>query len=396
LHVPIFNVYIRNMIERPLLTSRIRKALGRSRVVVLAGPRQCGKTTLARAFLDPAAPGYFDLEDARSLARLAEPFTALENLKGLVVIDEIQRAPKLFETLRVLADRKPLPAKFLILGSASPDLLRQTSETLAGRVEIVEMGGFVISEIGAARIKRHWLRGGFPHSFLAASNENSFEWRKSFIQTVLERDLPQLGVHITSFALSRFWMMAAHRHGGIWNAAEPARSLGLSEKTIRHYLDLLTGIYMVRQLKPWHANISKRQVKAPKIYIRDTGLLHQLLGIRTETDLLGHPLSGASWEGRVIEEIIRAVSPDEACFWATHSGAEIDLVLVKSGRLYGVECKRSDAPAMTRSMQIALEDLKLERIAVIYPGDRPYRLAKKIAVVPFKEIEKGFAGIFQE
>lgn len=382
------------MIYRKDLHERIKQALDRGRIVVLLGPRQCGKTTLAREFLNPDSANYFDLEDPVSLMRLEEPMTALRELEGLVVIDEIQRRAELFPILRVLADRKPLPARFLILGSASPDLLRQSSESLAGRVEVITMGGFDLSEVGFEASSKLWLRGGFPDSFTAANESDSFSWRKNFIQTFLERDLPQAGISIAPLGLFRFWNMLAHYHGQVWNAAEPAKSLGVSQPTVRRYLDLLTGFFMVRQLAPWHANVKKRQVKSPKIYFRDSGLLHQILGIRSERDLLGSPKCGASWEGYVIEEAIQTCQPDESYFWGTHNGAEIDLIMVKDGRLIGVECKRMDAPKLTPSMQIAMTDLKLDRIAVIYPGLKRYPLTDKIEAVPLRELSAG-EGLFR-
>jgi predicted AAA+ superfamily ATPase len=378
----------RPMIQRPSLVAAIQTALDRSRIVALLGPRQCGKTTLARQFLPSDSLNYFDLEDPLSLARLDEPMTALGGLTGLVVIDEVQRRPELFPVLRVLADRDPLPARFLILGSASPSLLRQSSESLAGRLETVTIGGFSLREVGTTASQRHWLRGGFPLSFLAHDDRDSLAWRKNFVQTFLERDMPQFGIGTPAPTLLRFWTMLAHYHGQIWNAAEPARSLGVNESTTRRYLDLLEGVFMVRQLQPWHENLKKRQVKSPKIYFRDSGLLHQLLGIRTMDDLLCHPKCGASWEGYVIEEIIKLSGPDEAYFWGTHGGAELDLLLVKDGHRLGVEVKRMDAPRISPSMRNALEDLKLERLTVIYPGNRRYRLAEEIEVVPLTELEE--------
>ena len=374
------------MLARPALTARIRAALARSRVVALVGPRQCGKTTLARALMHAGRQNYFDLEDPRSLARLDEPMTALEGLRGLVVIDEVQRRPDLFPVLRVLADRRPLPARFLALGSASPALLRQSSESLAGRIEIVEMEGFSLTEVGARNMARHWLRGGFPLSYTARATAASINWRAQFVRSFLERDLPQLGVTIPAQALRRFWIMLAHYHGQIWNAAEPARSLGTAETTVRRYLDLLSGVYMVRQLAPWHENLGKRQVKAPKVYVRDCGLLHHLLGIDSEEQLLAHPKCGASWEGYAIEQIINAVEPDDAYFWATHQGAELDLLLFKNGRRLGVEVKRMDAPRFTPSMRIALDDLRLEQIVVLYPGTQEYTLAPRVRAVPLAAI----------
>jgi uncharacterized protein len=382
------------MIQRPELLARVRAALRRSRVVALVGPRQSGKTTLARILVPGDSAHYLDLEDPASLARLTEPMTALAGLKGIVVIDEVQRRPDLFPVLRVLADRKPLPARFLVLGSASPALLRQSSESLAGRLEIIEIAGFSLAEVGAAALDQHWLRGGFPLSFTARTQADSALWRRQFVRTFLERDLPQLGINIPAEALRRFWTMLAHFHGQIWSAADPARSLGVSEPAVRRYLDLLTGVYMVRQLKPWHQNLGKRQVKAPKVYVRDTGLLHALLGIDTAHELLAHPKSGASWEGYAVEEMLKAVQPEESYFWATHQGAELDLLLFRRGRRFGVEIKRADAPVVTPSMRIALHDLKLEHLTVLYPGSRRYALAERITVVPIAAVAEGPDGIF--
>lgn len=376
------------MINRKTDIKLVQVALKRSRVVALLGPRQCGKTTLARQFMPADSLNYFDLEDPQSLARLTEPDTALRPLKGLVVIDEIQRRPDLFPLLRVLADRKPLPARFLILGSASPNLLRQSSETLAGRLETVPLEGFRLADLGAAAQIRQWLRGGFPLSFTARTEADSVAWRRQFLQTFLERDLPQLGVTIPAVALRRFWHMLAHYHGQIWNAAELARALAVNESTVRRYLDLMTGVFMVRQLPPWFENLGKRQVKAPKVYLRDSGLLHTLLGIANQRDLEHHPKVGASWEGYAVEEVLKALRPDETYYWATHNGAEIDLVIFKNGRRIGVECKRADAPTLTPSMRIALEDLKLDELHVVYPGQTRYALTRKVEVVPLAQLVK--------
>lgn len=373
------------MITRGADVRLIRTALRRSRVVALLGPRQCGKTTLARELVPSDSLNYFDLEDARSLARLEQPDLALRPLEGLVVIDEIQRRPELFPLLRVLADRKPLRARFLILGSASPELLRQSSETLAGRLETVRLHGFRLADLGAEAQNRHWLRGGLPLAYTARREADSLAWRREFLQTFLERDIPQLGIDVSAVMLSRFWSMIAHYHGQVWNGAEFSRALAVSQPTVRRYLDLLSGVFMVRQLGPWHENLKKRQVKSPKVYVRDSGLLHALLGVATERDLVHHPKIGASWEGYAIDEILKAVQPDEACFWATHQGAELDLMLVKRGRRIGVECKRADAPTLTQSMQIAMTDLRLDRLHVVYPGDRAYSLARNIDVVPLAE-----------
>jgi uncharacterized protein len=370
------------MLDRQALHAELGLALARSPAVALIGPRQVGKTTLARSLLAPDSPNYFDLEDPQVEAQLAEPMTALQPLRGLVVIDEVQQAPELFRRLRVLVDRPGNPARFLLLGSASPALLRQSSESLAGRIEIIEMGGFTLEETGAAQAGRLWWRGGFPRSYLAADDGASRAWRRSFIRTVVERDLPMLGMNAPAPALQRFWAMLAHYHGQIWNAAEPARSLGVNESTVRRYLDWMTQAFLVRQLSPWHANLGKRQVKAPKVYVRDTGLLHELLGIESGPALHRHPKSGASWEGFALDQVLRIARPDEAWFWATHGGAELDLLMVKNGRRIGVEFKRADAPGSTRSMHEALKDLALDALYVVYPGDRRYRLSDRIEVVP--------------
>jgi len=376
------------MIRRHSILTELQNALTRSRVVVLTGPRQCGKTTLARELLEVESVNYFDLEDPASLARLDEPMTALRPLKGLVVIDEIQRRPDLFPVLRVLADRRDTPARFLILGSASGNLMRQTSESLAGRMERIVIGGFSLTETGFEAEQRLWLRGGLPPSFLAGSDVNSNTWRKNFIQTLLERDFPQWGVRVAATALQRFWTMVAHYHGQVWNSAEPARALGVSESTIRRYLDLLTDAFMIHQLQPYYANLKKRQVKSPKVYVRDSGLLHQLLGIDSMKSLFSHPKVGASWEGFVIEQLLKTQPHDESFFWATHQGAEIDLILRRGDTLYGVECKRADAPRLTPSIRIALDNLNLKHVFVIYPGTQRFSLARQVEVVPLQAVSK--------
>ena len=374
------------MIPRPGQVSLLRTALARSPVVLLAGPRQCGKTTLARMLVPEDSPNYFDLEDPVSFGLFDQPQTTLDPLHGLVVIDEVQRRPELFPILRVLADRRDAPARFLVLGSASGALLRQSSESLAGRIERLTLGGFHLSELDDESARGLWLRGGLPRSCLASSDADSAVWRRNFVQSLLERDFPQWGVRAPAAALHRFWTMLAHYHGQIWNAAEPARALGVSPLTARRYLDRLVDAFMVRQLPPYHANLRKRQVKAPKVYVRDSGLLHHLLGIGGEKGLLNHPKLGASWEGFVIEQVLGLLQPDEACFWATHQGAEIDLVLRVGDRWCGVECKRADAPRMTRSIRTALDDLRLERIAVIYPGRKRYALAPTVDAVPLRTL----------
>ncbi len=370
----------------------VKTALRRAPVVVLAGPRQCGKTTLARQFLTPESVNYFDLESPPSLARLDEPMTALAPLQGLVVIDEVQLRPDLFPTLRVLVDRTPSPSRFLVLGSASGPLLRQTSESLAGRMERVLLGGFTLREtIGESpdAQARLWRRGGMPRSYLAENESDSVVWRREFIQTLLERDFPQWGLTVPAAAMGRFWTMLAHYHGQTWNAAEPARALGTRPAAVRRHLDVLTDAMMVRQLRPWFANLRKRQVKAPKIYLRDSGLLHQLLGIATERELLTHPRVGASWEGFVLEQVLATESHDEAYFWATHQGAEIDLILRRGDRLYGVECKFADAPRMTPSIRNALSDLGLVRVAVVYPGAQRFPISERVEAVPLKALSGG-------
>jgi len=374
------------MIDRIADIALVKTALRRSRVVALLGPRQCGKTTLARQFVPVDSINYFDLEDPLSLARLSEPHLALSPLGGLVVIDEVQRRPELFPLLRVLADRRPLPARFLILGSAAPDLLSQSSETLAGRVETLHLEGLRLADLGAKAQGRHWLRGGFPRSYISRTENDSLAWRRQFLQTFLERDVPQLGISIPAAALHRFWMMLAHYHGQIWNGAELARAMAVNESTVRRYLDLLAGVFMIRQLPPWFENLGKRQVKAPKVYVRDSGLLHALLGVANRRNLEFHPKVGASWEGYAVEEVLKTMRPDEAYFWATHQGAELDLLLFKRGRRVGVECKRADSPTLTASMRVALHDLKLDRLLVVYPGERRYMLGERVEVIPLAEL----------
>ena len=348
----------------------------------LLGPRQCGKTTLARELAGKRGAHYFDLETAVSRARLAHPELALSPLKGLVVIDEIQRQPELFATLRPLVDRPRTPARFLILGSASPELIRGAAESLAGRVGFVDMGGFDLGETGDRLRGKLWLRGGFPRSFLARSNDASVAWRQDFIRTFLERDIPQLGIRIPADTLRRFWMMLAHYHAQLWNGAELARALGVSEHTVRGYLDILSGTFLVRQLQPWFENISKRQFKSPKVYVCDSGLLHTLLSIDDEAGLAAHPKFGASWEGFALEQVLRAAGKDRAFFWGTHAGAELDLLLFHKGRRIGVEFKTADAPDMTKSLHVALQDLKLDRAWIVYPGRELYSVHKQVEAMP--------------
>lgn len=362
----------------------VELALARFPVVTIVGPRQCGKTTLARRLVSADSANYFDLEDPVSLARLEQPRTALQDLTGLVVIDEVQRRPDLFPVLRVLVDRDRNPARFLVLGSAGPELLRQSSESLAGRIEYVELGGFRVDEVGAARMPRLWLRGGFPLSFLADTDAASTAWRKAFLRTYIERDLPQFGAALSAPALHRFLAMLAHYHGQILNVAALATALDISQATVRKYVDLLEHLFLIRQLRPWRENLRKRQVKRPKIYFRDAGLYHQLIGVGTMDALQQHPRIGASWEGFILEKLISESAPDEASFWATHNGAELDVLLLKQGRRVGVEIKRVDAPRRTRSMTVAVNDLRLDALYVVYPGDTRYAVDDRIVAVPAK------------
>lgn len=354
-------------------------------VVAILGARQVGKTTLARELAarweGPVVR--FDLESPTDLARLADPMLALAPLRGLVVLDEIQRRPELFPVLRVLADRAPEAAKFLVLGSASPDLLRQTSETLAGRIAYHRLRGLALDEVGVAALDPLWRRGGFPRSYLAATEAASVEWRHAFIRTFLERDLPQLGVGVAAETLFRFWSMVAHFHGQRWNGAELARAFGVSESSVRRYLDLLTDALVLRQLRPWHASLAKRQVKSPKVYVDDSGLLHALLGIEDGDELDRHPKVGASWEGFLVKELVERLNArrEECYFWATHSGAELDLLVVSGTQRYGFEIKRTTVPSVTRSMTVAIEDLGLTRLDVLHAGDETYPLTKTIRAV---------------
>ena len=373
------------MLQRQRLLERLREGLKTGPAVALLGPRQCGKTTLARQLAEKSKSTYFDLENPVDLARLSEPMTALESLRGLIVIDEVQRRPDLFPVLRVLLDRKLMRARFLILGSASPDLLRQSSETLAGRIAIVEMGGFMLEELKKSDLNRLWLRGGFPRSFLARTEAASTTWREDFIRTFLERDLAQLGVQVPSGTMRRFWTMTAHYSGVIWNSSEIGRSLGEAHTTVKRHLDALSGALVVRVLEPWYANVGKRLVKSPKVYIRDSGLLHTLLGIGERAQLEGHPVVGGSWEGFVIEQILARLPKANAYYWRTQAGAELDLLLFVKGRRIGIEIKRADAPTMTPSMVSALNDLELKRLLVIYPGSARYRLRPKVEVMSLAE-----------
>jgi predicted AAA+ superfamily ATPase len=376
-------------LERHRHLEQIRRLLRRHRVVALLGARQVGKTTLARmlAARSAAPTAFFDLEDPRDIARLSDPMLALADLRGLVFLDEVQRRPDLFPVLRVLADR-PRGAHFLALGSASPELLRQASESLAGRIAFHTLGGLALDEVGESQWRRLWERGGFPRSFTARSRTVSAEWREAFVATFLERDLPQLGVRTSGPTLRRFWSMLAHYHGQIWNSSEFARSFGVSDTTVRHYLDLLSATFVVRQLAPWHANVAKRQVKSPKVYVEDSGLLHTLLDIRTPEQLERHPKVGASWEGFCLGQVVEhlGAKPQECFFWATHAGAELDLLVVRGAERRGFEFKRTTAPAATRSMRTAVQDLKLESLEVIHAGHDAFQLAPKVHAVPLDSL----------
>ena len=378
------------MIPRARHLRKLRSLLKSYPVVGIIGPRQIGKTTIARQFAkqQKSRTTHFDLEDSRDLARLSDPALALEPLRGLIVLDEIQRRPELFPLLRVLADRRPIRARFLVLGSASPDMLRQSSETLAGRISYYELPGLSLPEVQVKNQSRLWLRGGFPSSYTARTNPVSDQWRRDFVRTFLERDLPQLGIRTPSAVLNRFWTMLAHYHGQIWNASEFARSFGVTNKTVNHYLDLMTSAFVVNRLQPWHENTKKRQVKAPKVYLADSGLLHTLLRLTTLTDLESHPKVGASWEGFVIGQIIQhtGIAPNERFFWATHGGAELDLLLVRGKKRWGFEVKRTSSPSVTASMRSALSDLKLQRLQVIHAGKTSFDMAKNIRAVAISEL----------
>ncbi len=383
------------MIERSRELGQLAGSLETNPVVCIIGARQVGKTTLARTYAERASlpVSYYDLENPEDMARLSDPMLALKDLEGLVVIDEIQQYPELFRILRVLVDRPRSSVRFLVLGSASPHLLRQSSETLAGRIHYHQLGGFSLEEVGVEEHSTLWLRGGFPRSYLAPSDTESHEWRRGFIQTFLERDLPQLGVMIGATTMRRFWTMVAHYHGQIWNSAEFGRSFGVADTTIRHYLETLASALVVRQLPPWHENIRKRQVKAPKVYLSDSGLLHALLNLRSINDLEGHPKVGASWEGFVLEEVINRLGAEaeECYFWATHGGAELDLLVVRGVKRLGFEVKRTTSPRMTPSMRSALSDLGLTSLDVIHAGEKTFPLGERVRAVSLSRLLKDLA-----
>ncbi|MFA6002714.1 MAG: ATP-binding protein [Elusimicrobiota bacterium] len=381
------------MLDRAPHLHALLRRLKDNPVVALLGPRQVGKTTLAGqvAARWKGPTHWFDLEDERDLDRLTSPLQALEGLKGLVILDEVQRRPELFPTLRVLADRRPLPARFLALGSASPELLRQSSESLAGRISYHELTGLSLAEAGASRWKRLWLRGGFPRSYLASDEAASLQWRRDLVRTYLERELPGLDFRGSAATMRRFWNMLAHVHGQIWNSSDFARSFGLSDKTVRSYLDVLSDTFMVRLLRPWHENLSKRQVKSPKVYFRDSGILHLLSGVEDFSQLHTHPRCGASWEGFALEETIQMSRAwDEQCyFWATHQGAELDLLLLRGRRREGFEFKYNPSPGMTPSMRTAITDLKLDHLWVVHPGPKRYPLGKDVEAIPLETLIHG-------
>ena len=379
-----------SLLPRNPHSAAIARLLRQNPVVAVLGPRQVGKTTLAAEVSRgwPGAVTRFDLEDPRDLARLADPMLALAGLRGLVVLDEVQFRPDLFGPLRVLADRRPVPARFLILGSAQPDLLRQGSETLAGRIAFHELGPFRLGETGADSLERLWHRGGFPRAFLARTDAESAEWRRQFVRTFVERDLPALGVRTAPTVLGRFWAMLAHYHGQTMNLSEFGRSFGVADTTIRSYLESLQGAFVVRLLPPYHANISKRQVKAPKAYIADSGLLHTLLDLATRRDLERHPKVGASWEGFLLETVVSRLGArrDQCFYWRTHGGAELDLLVVQGSRRYGFEFKRTTSPAVTPAMRSALHDLELSRLDVVHAGEKSFPLDRRIRAVAAREL----------
>ncbi len=380
------------MIDRSDFFSTLSARLSESRAIALLGARQVGKTTLSRAYAAEHDCPYFDLEDPEALQSLAEPRAILQNLlqQGkTIIIDEVQRRADLFPILRNLIDQEARPSQFLLLGSASPLMLQQSSESLTGRLGLLQMSGLALWEIGSTE-KTHWsklwLRGGFPRAYLASGDASAFRWLRDYLSLVIERDLPQLGLYVATPVMQRFWRILAHFHAQIWNAAQPARTLGVSEPTVRRYLDFLTGLQLVRQLPPWHENLNKRQVKTPKIYIRDSGLLHYLWGVSSPEQVWMHPQSGLSWEGFALEQVLQVAQPDESYFWATHAGAELDLLMLKHGLRIGVEFKRVDAPKVTASMLAAISDLHLDALYVVYPGERRYSLFHTATTTPIEAI----------
>ncbi len=375
-------------VKRTAYLQTIRERLRGYPVVSLLGPRQAGKTTLARTLAEDTAEAvhFFDLESPADLARLSNPEMVLRPLNGLVILDEVQRRPDLFPLLRVLADRQPTPARFLVLGSASPALVKAGSESLAGRVSFVDVTGFSLAELHGSALPGLWWRGGFPRAYLASDDATARQWHDDFFRTFLERDIPQLGIQVPAATLRRFWTMVAHFHGQILNQAELARALGSAEPTARRYLDILAGTYVVRQLTPWFENLKKRQVKSPKIYVRDSGILHALLGVASPEGLQAHPKLGASWEGFCLEQILSLTGDRDAYFWATHSGAELDLLLFHKGQRLGFEFKFSEQPTTTKSMRIAQQDLSLDHLYIVHPGERDYPLDESITATPLPHL----------
>ena len=376
-------------IIRAELLSAVDDALSEAPVVALLGARQVGKTTLAGQITSawPGASTLYDLEVAAVREALsATPDRLLRNADGLVVIDEVQRMPALFESLRPICDDPNRRAVFLLLGSASWDLIKGVSETLAGRILLVDVGGLSLREVGSEHQDRLWIRGGFPRAWLARSPAAWTRWMQSFTRTFLERDIPALGVRTAPEALGRFWRMLAHYHGQTWNASELGRSMDVSATAVNHYRDLLAGTFMVRVLPPWFENLGKRIVKSPKVYLRDSGILHFLLGLDEMTELAMHPRYGASWEGFALEQMLLAHGERGAYFYGTQRGAELDLLLLRRGRRWGFEFKCTDAPRTTKSMRVVLEDLGLEHLWVVYPGDLEYPLTEEITALPLKNI----------
>jgi uncharacterized protein len=383
----IFNDKNSHMIIRRAAIDKVLQSLEENPVTAILGPRQCGKTTLAHQVVNKESDVFFDLENPTHLARLTNPLLTLRHQSGMIVIDEIQRMPSLFEVLRVLVDDPSFKAHFLVLGSAAPSLVRGVSESLAGRVGFVDLSGFDLWEVKADDFTPLWVRGGFPRSYLSKSDIAAYRWCENFIRTFLERDIPQLGISIPATTLRRFWTMIAHYHGQVLNTAELARSLGSAEGTARKYLDILSGAYMIRQLQPYFVNLKKRQVKAPKVYVRDSGILHALLALESLDQLSSHPKLGASFEGFVVEEIYSLADSRDIYFWATHGGAELDVLLISKGKPIGFEIKYTDAPRITKSMRIALEDLTLHHLYVVYPGDETFPLSHDVTALPVMKLK---------
>ena len=384
------------MLKRDRYKAQILNALKHSRITTILGPRQCGKTTLAKEIAGQSDSHFLDMESPADRAKMQNPKLYLAGIPGLIIIDEIQQMPELFPVLRVLSDQYGKNGRFLILGSASPDIIKNASESLAGRIEFVDLQGFDILETGTDKLNQLWLRGGFPLSYLANSEEDSTAWREGFIRTFLQRDIPQLGINIPSTTMRRFWTMIAHSHGQLLNSSQLANSMGISDKTIRSYIDILSATYMIRPLQPWFANLKKRQVKSPKIYLIDTGLLHHLLGINNIETLLGHPQAGASWESFVIEQILRIKPALQHYFWSTYSGAEVDLFAVSGNKRIGIEIKFTDSPKTSKSMHSAINELELSKLYVIFPGSERYPMHNSIEACPLPDFIKEISGISEQ